>query len=277
MINKVLVVTGEEDCNSKPAFFSGNGKPSGSDPEGALAKESSSTLTKQAFVVDDFHNASSPFMRDLDNDDKITKSMNEFDLSNLQESNHELEDGSQFGSEDRNKEDSVDAATNGVITWESVTRNMASTTVMSPQSGSFVIRKHDRKTSLTLFVRTDPEDKTKLFEGDVSDLSSLNCKDPSWHCWDTIETEKSNTDKQVADCLTKNLEAENFAKAQQMMCGWHFLIQSLTLCETSLHFIATSFKRECCWNVPRHLTQWSVQDLVHTASAFMCETLALKN
>jgi len=99
--------------------------------------------------VDDFHDASSPSMRNIDNDDKITKSMNEFDLSNLQESNHELEDGSQPGSEDGNEEDSVDAATNGVITWESVTRNMACTTVMSPQTGSFVIRKHDGKTSLT--------------------------------------------------------------------------------------------------------------------------------
>ena len=174
-----------------------------------------------------------------------------FDLSNLQESNHELEDGSQPGSEDRNEEDSVDAATNGVITWESVTRNMASTTVMSPQTGSFVIRKHDGKTSSTPFVRTDPEDKTKLFEVDVSDLSSLNCKDPSWFCWDTFETKKTNTDKQLADCLTESLKAEKFAKTQQMMCGWHCLTQSLTLCETSLLFIATSFKRECCWNVPR--------------------------
>ena len=83
--------------------------------------------------MDDFHDASSPSMRNIDNDDKITKSMNEFDLSNLQESNHELEDGSQPASEDGNEEDSVDAATNGVITWESVTKNMASTTVMSPQ------------------------------------------------------------------------------------------------------------------------------------------------
>ena len=56
------------------------------------------------------------------------------------------------------------------------------------------------------------------------------------------------------------------------------LIQFLTLCETNLHFIATSFKRECCWNVPRcptDITQWSVQDLVHTAVSFMCETLGL--
>ena len=58
------------------------------------------------------------------------------------------------------------------------------------------------------------------------------------------------------------------------------LIQFLTLCETNLHFIATSFKKECCWNVPRcptDITQWSVQDLVHTAVSFMCETLGLKS
>ena len=57
------------------------------------------------------------------------------------------------------------------------------------------------------------------------------------------------------------------------------LIQFLTFWETSLHLIVTSLKRECCWNVPRCLTdttQWSVQDLVHTAVSFMCKTLGLK-
>ena len=40
------------------------------------------------------------------------------------------------------------------------------------------------------------------------------------HIGDTIEIEKIDTDKQVADCLTKNLEAGKFVKAQMMMCGW---------------------------------------------------------
>ena len=40
------------------------------------------------------------------------------------------------------------------------------------------------------------------------------------HVGDTIETEKMDSDKQVVDCLTKNLEAEKFAKARMMMCGW---------------------------------------------------------
>ena len=115
----------------------------------------------------------------------------------------------------------------------------------------FVIRKHGGKKSLTLFAKTDPEDKTNTFEFDVMDLSLLNCKGPSWICWDTFETKKTNTNKQFADCLTESLKAEKFAKTQQMLCGWHCLTESLTLCETSLHFIVTSFKRECCWNVPR--------------------------
>ena len=32
--------------------------------------------------------------------------------------------------------------------------------------------------------------------------------------------EKIDTDKQVADCLTKNLETDKFVKARKMMCGW---------------------------------------------------------
>ena len=39
LINKVLNTTGMEDCNSKPAPCSGDGKPLGSDPEGAQAAE----------------------------------------------------------------------------------------------------------------------------------------------------------------------------------------------------------------------------------------------
>jgi len=170
-------------------------------------------LTKQALITDDFHIVSSPFVRKQDNNnDEINKPMEEFDLINLHENNHELEDGSQV---------------------------------------DFVIRKHGGKKSLTLFVKTDPEDKTNTFEFDVTVLSLLNCKGPSWICWDTFETKKTNTNKQSADCLTESLKAENFAKTQQMLCGWHCLTESLTLCETSLHFIVTSFKRECCWNVPR--------------------------
>ena len=145
---------------------------------------------------------------------------------------------------------------------------MASTTIMSPQTGSFVTRKHDGKTSLTRFVRTDPEDKTKQFEVDVSDLLSLNCKDPSQICWDTFETKRTNTDKQLADCLTESLNAEKFAKTQQIMCGWHCLFQSLTLCETSLHFIMTSFKRDCCWNVPGCTTQFRLECLQFEAHSF---------
>ena len=169
-------------------------------------------MTKQALIVDDFHDASSPFVRELDNNDEINKPMEGSDLSNLHENNHESEDGSQL---------------------------------------SFVIRKHGGKKSLTFFVRTDLEDKTNISEADALDLLSLNCKDPSQICWDTFETKRTNTDKQLADCLTESLNAEKFAKTQQIMCGWHCLFQSLTLCETSLHFIVTSFKRECCWNVHR--------------------------
>ena len=40
------------------------------------------------------------------------------------------------------------------------------------------------------------------------------------HVGDTIEIEKIDTDKQVADCLTKNLEATKFVEARKMMCGW---------------------------------------------------------
>ena len=40
------------------------------------------------------------------------------------------------------------------------------------------------------------------------------------HVGDTIEIEKTDTDKQVADCLTKNLKADKFVKACKMMCGW---------------------------------------------------------
>ena len=68
----------------------------GSDPEGVPAKEPNSTLTKQALIVDDFHDASSPFVRELDNNDEITKPMEGFDLSNLHENNHESKDGSQL-------------------------------------------------------------------------------------------------------------------------------------------------------------------------------------
>ena len=39
LINKVLAATGMEDCNSKPAFCSGDGKLLGSDLEGAPAKK----------------------------------------------------------------------------------------------------------------------------------------------------------------------------------------------------------------------------------------------
>ena len=52
-------------------------------------------MTKQALIMDDFHNVSSPFVRELDNNnDEITKPIEEFDLSNLHENNHELKDGS---------------------------------------------------------------------------------------------------------------------------------------------------------------------------------------
>ena len=98
--------------------------------------------------------------------------------SNLQESNHELEDGSQLGSENRNK-DSVDTTTNGVITWESVTKNVASTTAMPPQTGNFAISKHGGKKLLIPFMGTDPKDKPNMFGVDAVDLSSLDCKDPS--------------------------------------------------------------------------------------------------
>jgi len=137
---KVSAVTRMKDCNSKPAPCCGDEKPLGSDPEGAPAKEPNLTLTKQALIVDDFHDASSPFVRELDNNDEITKPMERFDLSNLHENNHESEDGSQL---------------------------------------SFVIRKHGGKKSLTPFVRTDLEDKTNISEADGLDLLSLNCKDPS--------------------------------------------------------------------------------------------------
>ena len=40
------------------------------------------------------------------------------------------------------------------------------------------------------------------------------------HVGDTIKIEKMDTDKQVADCLTKNLEAHKFVLACKMMCGW---------------------------------------------------------
>ena len=47
-------------------------------------------------MMDDFHNVSSPFFRELDIKDEITKPMEGLDLSNLQENNHESEDGSQL-------------------------------------------------------------------------------------------------------------------------------------------------------------------------------------
>ena len=40
------------------------------------------------------------------------------------------------------------------------------------------------------------------------------------HVGDTIKMDKIDTDKQVADCLTKNLDANKFVEAQKMMCGW---------------------------------------------------------
>ena len=40
------------------------------------------------------------------------------------------------------------------------------------------------------------------------------------HVGDTIKIKKVDTDKQVAECLTKNLEATKFVEAQKMMCGW---------------------------------------------------------
>ena len=140
---KVSAVTRIKDCNSKPAPCCGDEKFLGSAPERAPAKEPNSTLTKQALIVDDFHDASSPFVRELDNNDEIAKPMEGFDLSNLHENNHESEDGSQL---------------------------------------SFVIRKHGGKKSLTPFVRTNPEDKTNIFGVDVSDLSLLDCKHHSWIC-----------------------------------------------------------------------------------------------
>ena len=60
---KVSAVTRMKDCNSKPAPCCGDGKPLGSNPERAPAKEPNSTLTKQALIADDFHDASSPFVR----------------------------------------------------------------------------------------------------------------------------------------------------------------------------------------------------------------------
>ena len=90
--------------------------------------------------MDDFQNASSPFVRELDNNCETTKPTEGFDLSNLHENDHESKDGSQL---------------------------------------NFVIRKHGDKKSLTFFVRTDLEDKTNISEADVLDLLSLNCKDPS--------------------------------------------------------------------------------------------------
>ena len=40
------------------------------------------------------------------------------------------------------------------------------------------------------------------------------------HVGDTIKIKKIDTNKQVADCLTKSLETDKFVKACKIICGW---------------------------------------------------------
>ena len=40
------------------------------------------------------------------------------------------------------------------------------------------------------------------------------------HVVDTVEIKKTDTNKQVADYLTNDIEADKFANARMMMCGW---------------------------------------------------------
>jgi len=40
------------------------------------------------------------------------------------------------------------------------------------------------------------------------------------HVVDTFEIKKTDTNKQVADYLTNDIEADKFANARMMMCGW---------------------------------------------------------
>ena len=65
------------------------------------------------WIIDDFHNASALFKDDPVGDHAFNKSedgMFGLDLSNTDKNCHDL-DGSQLGSEDRDKEDSVEVAT----------------------------------------------------------------------------------------------------------------------------------------------------------------------
>ena len=56
------------------------------------------------------------------------------------------------------------------------------------------------------------------------------------------------------------------------------LIQFLTLCETSLHLLRLVSRGSVAEMCPgaQSVSDWSVHNLRHTASAFMCETLGLK-
>ena len=86
--------------------------------------------------MEEFHDASTTFPSDPDGgydaniNDAIAGLLN-FDSGNTGERSQDG-DGSQLESEDGDDEDSVEVATSGVIKWELVTGNAASTTLTPP-------------------------------------------------------------------------------------------------------------------------------------------------
>ena len=136
--------------------------------------------------MEEFHDASAMFPSDPDGgcDTNINDTMAgllNFDLGNTGERS-QGGDGSQLESEDGDDEDSVEVATSGVIKWESVTGNVASTTLTPPQMGGCVITESGGKKFVLFWTGTDPDDKTNIFGVDVSNPASLDCKKPSWIC-----------------------------------------------------------------------------------------------
>jgi len=136
--------------------------------------------------VEEFHDASTTFPSDPDGgcDANINDTMAgllNFDSGNTGERS-QGGDGSQLESEDGDEEDSVAATTSGVIKWESVTGNAASTTLTPPQTGGGVISEAGSKKFILFWTGTDPDDKTNIFGVDVSNPASLDCDKPSWIC-----------------------------------------------------------------------------------------------
>ena len=88
--------------------------------------------------------------------------------------------GSEHGALVGSVDDTSTAAAATVIKWESVTRNLDSTTMIPTQIGGFIIGGSDDKPCLPPFMGTDPDSKINIFEVDVS--GSFDISKPTWVC-----------------------------------------------------------------------------------------------